>query len=87
MIENKQAPDTQGNSTDGLSGSFGTGSSTQGMTDNVNPDGASTETGFAKVGIAGHMTDQRDGDETLAKESGYGQTPGGVCGRPGGWER
>jgi hypothetical protein len=36
------------------------------MTDNVNPDGASTETGFAKVGIAGHMTDQREGDETGA---------------------
>lgn len=82
--DNEHQPDVEGNSKNGLDGSLATGSSTQGMDGNVNPDGASTDTGFANVSIAGAMTDQREGDEL-----GYAptQSGGGVCGRPGGWER
>lgn len=80
-----QPPDVQGNSKNGLpEADLPTGSSSEGMSGNVNPGDASLETGFAKVSVAGSMTDQREGDEL-----GYAptQSGGGVVGRPGGWER
>jgi hypothetical protein len=79
-----QAPDTQGNSKDGLGGAFPTGSSSAGMSGNVNPDDASLSTGYAKVSIAGGMSGTREGDEL-----GYAptQSGGGFAGRAGGWER
>lgn len=78
-----QPPDVQGNSKNGLAGDLRKGSSTEGMSGNVNPDGASLETGFAKVGIADGMSDQREGDE-----AGYvSMQNGGVVGRSSGWER
>lgn len=82
--DNEHAPDVQAGKESALSGSLATGSSTEGMSGNVNPDGASLSEGFAKVSIAGGMADQREGDEM-----GYAptQTGGGVVGRPGGWER
>ncbi len=82
--DNEHAPDVQAGKESALSGSLATGSSTEGMSGNVNPGDASLETGFAKIEIAGEMTDQREGDEL-----GYAptQSGGGVVGRPGGWER
>lgn len=82
--DNEHQPDVQDSTKTALDESLPEGSSSQGMSGNVNPDDASLTTGYATVGIAGHMSDQREGDEM-----GYApvQSGGGVVGRPGGWER
>lgn len=82
--DNEHQPDVQECDKTALDGSLASGSSTMGMTDNVNPDNASTETGFSKVEVAGRMTSQREGDELTYVPT---QSGGGVVGRPGGWER
>lgn len=82
--DNEHQPDVQAGKESALSGSLASGSSTEGMSGNVNPDGASLTEGYAKVGIADTMADQREGDEL-----GYAptQSGGGFAKRPGGWER
>ena len=79
-----QAPDIEGNSKDGLAGALPQGSSAQGMTSGSNPDGASIHTGYARVGIAGGMAEQREGDDDVFAPT---QSGGGFLGRSGGWDR
>lgn len=82
-MKNEQAPDVQGNSKDGLAGDLAQGSSTTGMSGGVNPDGASTETGYAVINPGNSMSAERDGFDDLTPEL----PRGGVVGRPSGWER
>lgn len=60
------------------------GESTQGMTDNVNPDGASLTEGFSHVDIAGPVVPMNDEDGNGMP--GPAQS-GGFVGRALGWER
>lgn len=87
MFKNGHQPDTQGNSRDGLEGDLAEGSATTSMSGGalggLSP--ADVERGWDALDADGRsMKEQREGDEM-----GYvtGQTPGGVVGRPGGWER